>query len=166
MDLQGNGSSRGQGAPGAVAELLMAGSELAQVLERLIRRRADIGLVQFNALRVLGAREPEAAQPSDLTRALRMSSAHATTVLQQLAQRGLVERSSSPSDRRRRLVRLTAGGRTALAEALPAVALLEDRLTVALGSAEASTTLWSQLRRVRLAMREALAADDLDCVGP
>jgi DNA-binding MarR family transcriptional regulator len=166
MDSQGNGSARAQGAPGAIAELLMAGTELAQVLERLIRRRADIGLVHFNALRLLGSREPEAAQPSDLTRALRMSSAHATTVLQQLEQRGLVERSASPSDRRRRLVRLTSAGRAALGEALPALALLEDRMTVALGSEEASMALWTQLRRVRLALREALAADDLDCVGP
>jgi DNA-binding MarR family transcriptional regulator len=166
MDPQGNASSRAQGTPGAVPELLMAGTELAQVLERLVRRRADIGLVQFNALRVLGAREPEAAQPSDLTRALRMSSAHATTVLQQLEQRGLVERSASPTDRRRRLVRLTSAGRAALDEALPALALLEDRMTAALGSEEASMALWSQLRRVRLALREALAADDLDCVGP
>jgi DNA-binding MarR family transcriptional regulator len=166
MDFQGNGSAGAQGAPGAVAELLMAGTELAQVLERLIRRRAGIGLVHFNVLRLLGSREPEAAQPSDLTRALRMSSAHATTVLQQLEQRGLVERSASPSDRRRRLVRLTSAGRAALDEALPALALLEDRLLAALGSAEASAELWGQLRRVRLVMREALAADDLDCVGP
>jgi DNA-binding MarR family transcriptional regulator len=165
MDSQGNGSTGAQ-APGAVAELLVAGTELAQVLERLIRRRAGISLVQFNALRVLGAREPEAAQPSDLTRVLRMSSAHATTVLQQLEQRGLAERSASPSDRRRRLVRLTSAGRAALDEALPALALLEDRLLAALGSAEASAELWGQLRRVRLVMREALAADDLDCVGP
>jgi DNA-binding MarR family transcriptional regulator len=132
----------------------------------MVRRRADLSLVQFNALRVLGGREPEAAQPSDLTRALRMSSAHATTVLHQLEQRGLVERSESAGDRRRRLARMTPAGRSALAAAVPATVLLEERLAATLGSAEASAALFAELRQVRLALREALAAEDWDCVGP
>jgi DNA-binding MarR family transcriptional regulator len=152
--------------PGAAAELLMAGAEISQVLERMVRRRADLSLAQFNALRVLGTREPQAAQPSDLTRSLRVSSAHATTVLQQLERRGLVESSSSPTDRRRRLVRLTPAGRSALDESLAALSLLEERLVAAAGSQEAAAAVWAELRRIRVALREALVVDDWDCVGP
>ncbi len=148
-----------------VAELLLAGSDLGHLLERQLRRRADLSLAQFNALRVLKGREPEAAQASDLTRGLRVSSGHATNILQQLEGRGLVERAESATDRRRRPVRLTAAGDTTLAAALPALMQLEERLVGTLGPAEASA-LWGELRAVRMALREALAIDDLDCVGP
>lgn len=148
-----------------VAELLLAGSDLGHLLERLLRRRANLSLAQFNALRVLKARQPQPGQASDLTRGLRVSSAHATNILQQLEGRGLVERVESGTDRRRRPVRLTEVGEAALASALPTLIQLEERLIGTLGAAEAST-LWSELRTVRLALREALATDDLDCVGP
>jgi DNA-binding MarR family transcriptional regulator len=131
----------------------------------MVRRRADLSLVQFNALRVLKAREPGPAQASDLTRGLHVSSAHATTLLQQLEGRGLLERTESGVDRRRRPVRLTAAGESLLGEAMPALIELEDRLSATLGDAQASR-LWSDLRAVRLAVREAIATDDLDCVGP
>lgn len=148
-----------------VAELLLAGSDLGHLLERLLRRRADLTLAQFNALRVLKARQPDAAQASDLTRGLRVSSAHATTILQQLETRDLIERAESATDRRRRPVRLTVAGEAALATALPVLVQLEERLVGTLGPAEASA-LWGELRAVRMALREALVTDDLDCVGP
>ena len=144
----------------------MAGSELSRVLERMVRRRADLNLAQFNALRVVASREPDLAQPSDLIRVLGMSSAHATSVVHQLAERGLLERAERRGDQRRRLMRLTPGGRSALDAALPALAQLDERLSAVLGSPDASAALWGRLREVRLAVREALAADDLDCVGP
>jgi hypothetical protein len=75
------GSPGGDGTPGTATELLMAGADLWQVLERMVRRRADLSLNQFNVLRVLSGREPDSAHASDLTRTLGMSSAHATTVL-------------------------------------------------------------------------------------
>jgi len=148
-----------------VLELLLAGSDLEHLLERLLRRRANLSLVQFNALRVLKVRQPEAGQASDLTRGLRVSSAHATNILQQFEGRGLVERAESGTDRRRRPVRLTEDGEAALASALPTLIQLEERLIGTLGAAEASA-LWRELRSVRLALREALATDELDCVGP
>lgn len=148
-----------------VAELLLAGSDLGHLLERLLRRRADLTLAQFNALRVLKSRQPDNAQASDLTQGLRVSSAHATTILQQLEGRNLIERAESVADRRRRPVRLTVMGEAALATALPVLVQLEERLIGTLGPAEASA-LWSELRAVRMALREALATDDLDCVGP
>lgn len=156
----------GQDGAGTTMELLMAGGEVSRALDRMVRRRAELNLAQFNALRVIASREPDPAQPSDLTRILRMSSAHATAVVHQLAERGLVERAPSPGDQRLRLIRLTTRGRRALDAALPALAELDARLSAALGSQEASAALWGRLREVRLALREALAADDLDGAGP
>jgi DNA-binding MarR family transcriptional regulator len=168
---EGNGASAAGGAAGAPAELVLerltAGGELAQVLERMVRRRADLGLVQFQALRLLAGREPEPTQPSDLMRTSRMSSAHATTVLNQLEARGLVARLESAEDRRRRLVRLTPAGHAALARARPALALLEERLVAAVGPDGPADALGGELRKVRLALRQALALDDWEsCVGP
>ncbi len=151
--------------PNTVAELLLAGGDLGHLLERLVRRRSDLSLAQFNALRVVKGREPGPAQASDLTRALSVSSAYATTIVQQLEQRGLIERDESATDRRRRPVRLTDRGQEALGEALPALIQLEERLTSALGDDHAQR-LWSDLRLVRMQVAEALATDDLDCVGP
>lgn len=167
MSGPGNGAAGAAdpARPSAVAELLLAGADLGHLLERLVRRRADLSLIQFNALRVLKGREPGPAQASDLTRGLRVSSAHATTILQQLEGRGLVERAEDTTDRRRRPVRLTAAGQSALAEALPALLPLEERLASTLGEPQASG-LWTELRAVRMLVREALATDDLDCVGP
>lgn len=167
MSGSSNGASRSGGTPrpSTVAELLLAGSDLGHLLERLVRRRSGLSLAQFNALRILKGREPGSAQASDLTRGLRISSAHATTLLQQLEERGLIARGEDASDRRRRPVRLSPRGQTALAEALPALLQLEDRLTDTLGDDHASK-LWSDLRTVRMIVGEAIAADDLDCVGP
>ena len=151
-------------ARSTVTELLLAGSDLGHLLDRMLRQRADLTPVQFNALRLLKGREPEAAQPSDLTRGLRLSSAHATTVLQQLEARGLLERVEG-ADRRRRPVRLTNAGQEVLATTLPILAELEERLAARIGSEE-SAELWGQLRAVRMAVHEAISTDDLDCVGP
>lgn len=151
--------------PGVVAELMLAGVDLGDLLERLVRRHADLSLAQFNAMRVVKGREPAAAQASDLTRVLRMSSAHATTVLQHLEGRGFIEREESVTDRRRRPVTLTEEGRAALSVATPALAQLEARVAEVLGG-EQMSALWGGLRSVRLSVREALATDDLDCVGP
>ena len=156
----------GKDGAGTTMELLMAGGEVSRALDRMVRRRAELNLAQFNALRVLASREPDPAQPSDLTRILRMSSAPATAVVHQLAERGLVERAPSPGDQRLRLIRLTTRGHRALDAAMPALAQLDERLCTALGSQDASAALWGRLREVRLALREALAADDLDRVGP
>lgn len=144
----------------------MAGAELWQVLERTVRRRSGLNLHQFNVLRVIQAREPSPTHATDLTRALSISSAHATTVLQQLEQRGLVERSESITDRRRRVIRVTGDGAEALAEALPALAELERGVTAALGAEGSGERVRSDLRAIRLALRHALVAEDWDCVGP
>ena len=60
---------------------------------------------------------------------------------------------------------LTTEGRALLSAATPALAHLESRVAELLGDDQLSA-LWGGLRSVRLSVREALATDDLDCVGP
>lgn len=154
-------------AAGVATELLMAGSELSQVLERMVRSRSDLSLHQFNVLRTIAARAPAATHATDLTRVLGMSSAHATAVLQQLEAQELIERSASEADRRRRVIRLTPGGDDALAAALPALDHVERGLEGALGVGAGTAAVQSELRAIRLALRQALAVEDWEnCVGP
>lgn len=153
--------------PGVAMELFMAGAELSQVLERTVRRRSGLNLHQFNVLRAITARDPDPTYATDLTRALSISAAHATTVLQQLEQRGLVDRTESPVDRRRRVIRLTRPGEEVLAAALPALAELEHGVAAALGTDSEASDLRADLRSIRLALRHVLVAEDWeDCVGP
>jgi len=148
-------------------ELFLAGAELSQVLEHAVRRRSGLNLHQFNVLRVIAARDPDPTYATDLSRALSISAAHATTVLQQLEQRGLVDRSESPVDRRRRVIQLTQPGEDALAEALPALSELEQGVTAALGTDSEASNLRAELRSIRLALRHVLVAEDWeDCSGP
>lgn len=152
---------------GTVNELLMVGLELGQVLERGLRDRAGLSVNQFNVLRVVAGREPGRAHAVDLTRVLGMSSAHATTVLHQLEERGLVERHESAVDRRRRAVTVTDEGRELLQLALPLLADLEESMAAALGPPDERTRLRAQLRQMRLALRHGLTAREWDdCVGP
>lgn len=166
----GKGDARAEspgGAPGTVNELLMAGLELAQVLERGLRDRAGLSVNQFNVLRVVAGRESGVAHAVDLTRVLGMSSAHATTVLHQLEQRGLIERRESEFDRRRRAVTVTGEGRQVVEVAAPLLVELEERIAAVLGPQAQRAQLRSQLRQLRLALRNGVTAQEWDdCVGP
>lgn len=154
-------------APGTVNELLMAGLELSQALERGLRDRAGLSVNQFNVLRVIAGRESGSAHAVDLIRVLGMSSAHATTVLHQLEERGFVQRHESVLDRRRRELTVTDRGREVLVAALPLLSDLEERIAGVLGPPERCDQLRAQLRQVRLALRHGLTAQEWDdCVGP
>ena len=154
-------------APSVVNELLMTSLELGQVLERGLRDRAGLSVSQFNVLRVVASRDEGTAHAVDLIRVLGMSSAHATTVLHQLEERGLVERHESSTDRRRRSVTATPAGRDLLEAVRPLLTDLDARIAGALGSAEERTTLHAQLRQMRLTLRHGLTAQEWDdCIGP
>jgi DNA-binding MarR family transcriptional regulator len=148
-------------------ELLMAGLELSQVLERALRDRVELSLNQFNVLRVVAGRETRTAHAVDLIRVLGMSSAHATTVIQQLEQRGLVKRRESTADRRRRAVTLTDSGTEVLRRALPLLAELGEQVATALEAPGAAADLHAKLRRIRLTLRHGPTAREWDdCLGP
>jgi DNA-binding MarR family transcriptional regulator len=69
---------------------------------------------QARALRAVG--RGQGMRLADLAGALRIAPRSATEVVDALAERGLVERTADPSDRRAVLVRLTGAGRATLAD--------------------------------------------------
>ena len=159
--------ARGGPLVGVANELVLAGIEVVQVLDRRLRDRAGVSLNQFNALRVVAGRRGDEVGAADLIRILGVSSAHATTVLNQLEERGLVERRESTNDRRRRLVSLTAAGEETLDAARPTLAELEDQVSAAIDGQDQAALLRTQLRQIRLTLRHALTAENWDdCVGP
>ena len=163
----GETTHRPDAPSGVVNELLMAGLELGQVLERALRERAGLTVNQFNVLRVIAGRESSTAHAVDLIRVLGMSSAHATTVLHQLEERGLLERHESVTDRRRRAIHLTEQGRETLRSALPLLGDLEERMATVLGDPAQRARLRAELRQARLALRHGVTAQEWDdCVGP
>jgi DNA-binding MarR family transcriptional regulator len=86
------------------------------------------------ALRRAGA--PYERTPSELMRAVLLSSGGVTKRLDRLAEAGLVERRPDPRDRRGTLVRLTPQGKRLVDRALPAHLENEERLLAALTPAE------------------------------
>lgn len=137
------------------------------MLERGLRERAGLTVNQFNVLRVIAGRDSGTAHAVDLIRVLGMSSAHATTVLHQLEERGLIERHESAIDRRRRAIHLTEQGRVTLRSALPLLGDLEERMATVLGDSAQRARLRAELRQARLALRHGITAQEWDdCVGP
>jgi DNA-binding MarR family transcriptional regulator len=97
------------------------------------------------ALRRSGA--PYELRPGELMRATMLSSAGMTKRLDRLVEAGLVERRPDPDDRRGTLVRLTAAGRKAIDDALPAHVAREESLLAPLSESE-QRTLGRLLRKV------------------
>ncbi len=78
---------------------------------------------------------------ADLGRMLQIERANIVTLLDQLERRRLIERRTGTSDRRARLLQLTATGRKLTAELLEQHALLEEDLAQQLGESERDTLL-------------------------
>lgn len=90
--------------------------------------------VQFGVLNVLaGAGE---ASQRELGDALDLDRSTVAGLVARLESRGLVERGRAPGDRRRNVVRLTAAGRSTLAEVAPAAARVDEALTAGLSATE------------------------------
>jgi DNA-binding MarR family transcriptional regulator len=115
-------------APGDPGGLMALGAELEGVFDRLARRQGNLTLVQYRVLDLLTRRHPDPVEPLDLARTLTMGSNHVTMVLDQLQDRGLVERRAHPHDGRRRLVSATDNGRAGARRLGAHVAALEERI--------------------------------------
>lgn len=158
-------ASPGPGAPVA-ADVLAAGADLAQVLDRLLRRHAQLSLAQYRVLDALRARHPGPSEPRDLAGELRMSSAHLSAVLDQLEQRALLRRRPHPGDGRRRLLELTDEAMERLDHFAPFVELLEHRVVGATLSPDEARTLRELLGRVRSALDGLVIPDGRPRPGP
>ena len=148
------------------ADVLAAGADLAQVLDRLLRRHANLTLAQYRVLDALQRRRPEPTEPRDLTGELRMSSAHLSAVLDQLEQRTLVHRRPHPDDGRRRLLELAREGAERLDHFAPFIGALEGRVVGSNLSEDESRTLRALLGRVRAALDGVVIPDGRPRPGP
>src|SRR3954470_20696849 len=97
-----------------LAELLMRAARLQRGRWREVLAPWDLSPSQARALRVLV--EHDGTRVSDLAEALHIAPRSATEVADSLEERGLVERTPDPRDRRAVLLRPTAAGRTLRAE--------------------------------------------------
>jgi DNA-binding MarR family transcriptional regulator len=105
----------GDGPTGELGELLMRVARTQRRRWREALAPWDLSPHQARALRVVSERD--GVRLSDLAEALHIAPRSATEVADGLQQRGLVERTPDPGDRRAVLLRLTAEGRRVRDEA-------------------------------------------------
>lgn len=112
------GASRS--AAEVAANLVRTSDAFLAELDRRRRDIADLSASAFQALAILdGAGEPLAGHV--IAARLLVSSASMTSLLDTLEARGLVERHSHPTDRRKVLIQLTDAARTIVDRMLPTV---------------------------------------------
>ncbi len=107
--------------PGPRYEALLQLLRTAETLwnaSRTFFARWDLGPSQFNILNLL-YRQPEGLTQTELGRALIMHRSNVTGLVDRLEARGLVQRKTSPDDRRIYRVIVSPAGRELLQEILP-----------------------------------------------
>lgn len=142
--MTSHGSARSADAVRAAARLAkVSGTALAE---------ADLTLPQYRVLVFLVARGRPATHVAAL---LGVTPSTVTSVVDGLVTRGLVDRSSDPSDRRRVVLSLTGDGSDAVARGDQVVGAALDRLLARLEPGEAETALVG-LELLNKAMEAAL----------
>ena len=116
-----------------------------RVLTALAAAGFDVTLAQARVLQRVG---PDGSRLTDLAAQAQVTKQTAGFLVDQLAQRGYVERVPDPRDGRARLVRLARRGREAADLAAPVVAEVEAEWTAHVGE-EAMTALRRTLTRLR-----------------
>ena len=109
--------------------------------------------VQYQIM--VGLRDGIAVNPKDLCAQIRHDSGALTRVIDQLAERGLLERSRRDRDRRKVELELTPAGREVVESLIP---LVVDKLNLAL--AEFSTDEVKELTRLLLKLNDSLQSAD------
>lgn len=99
-------------------------ARVARLSAHLERELAEIGKMaglkaaQFQVLAELRSRDPLPMSASELARAVILTTGGMTPVLDQLADRGLINRQLDPEDRRARCITITEKGRSVINRAL------------------------------------------------
>ncbi|MDO9284986.1 MAG: MarR family transcriptional regulator [Aquabacterium sp.] len=94
--------------------LLACSTQIEDEIRRRLRLRFGISLPRFDYLAQL-YREPQGLKMKDLSRRLMVTGGNVTGLTDELEREGLVQRESSPTDRRSWIVRLTEPGRSGFA---------------------------------------------------
>jgi DNA-binding MarR family transcriptional regulator len=113
-------------------------------LARVARRRSEIalepiGLRPRQAVALMVLRDRGALTQGALGDVLRLDPTNLVGLLNELEQRGLLERRRDPGDRRRHIVELSPDGRTALDGAERALASVQDEILAGLDEPERAT---------------------------
>jgi DNA-binding MarR family transcriptional regulator len=130
--------------PGPPKELLASPSFLLKrvgfaVKERMMEALEETGLSMYDhAILALLDEEPRETQ-AQIADALGYDRSHLVGVLDELEERGLIERRRDPVDRRRHLVNMTPAGEEALARLRAVVARVDDAYLEPLDAAERKT---------------------------
>lgn len=82
-----------------------------------VLKKFNLSIQQFNILRILKGRHPEPATVKLLTERMIDKMSNASRLVEKLKQKGLVERSSCPEDRRRVDIAITEKGEKIVAQA-------------------------------------------------
>ena len=91
--------------------LLACSTQIEDEIRRRLRLRFGISLPRFDYLAQL-YREPQGLKMKDLSRRLMVTGGNVTGLTDELEREGLVQRESSPTDRRSWIVGLTEAGRS------------------------------------------------------
>ena len=129
-------------------------ARLAAHLERDLAETCKIaGLkaAQFQVLAELRGRDPLPMSASDLARAVILTTGGMTPVLDQLADRGLINRQVDPEDRRARRITITEKGRSVINRALDQQIARHRALNAAL-AVEEREALSNILRKLLIAV--------------
>ena len=130
--------------PGPPKELLTSASFLLKrvgvaIKERMIEAYAEAGLSGYHhAVLALLHEEPRETQAM-IADALSYDPSHLVGVLDELEEKGLIERRRDPSDRRRHLVSLTPAGEEALARVRAVSKRVDDEFFKPLDASERKT---------------------------
>jgi DNA-binding MarR family transcriptional regulator len=130
--------------PGPPKELLSSASFLLKrvgfaVKGRMVDAFEELGLSMYDhAILALLSEEPRETQAM-IADALGFDPSHLVGVLDELEERGLIERRRDPSDRRRHLVTLTPAGEGALTQLRGVVKRVDDEFFKPLDDAERKT---------------------------
>ena len=144
----------GRGIPVADTADLARVSRLAAYLERDLAEIcviAGLKTGQFQVLAELQSRDPLPMTASDLARAIVITSGGMTPVLDQLEERGLIDRRIDAEDRRARRVTITEKGRSLINRALEQRIARHRALNAAL-STEEREALSATLRKLLVVM--------------
>jgi DNA-binding MarR family transcriptional regulator len=113
-------------------------------LSRVARRRSEIalepiGLRPRHLVALMVLRDPGPMTQGALGDVLRLDPTNLVGLLNELEQRGLLERRRDPADRRRHIVELSPDGRAALERAERELASVQDEILAALDGSERAT---------------------------